>query len=74
MRSNKASLIVAGLMAGLGVGGLGGLPFGGATRKPKTTARSSVSKEEQERRIAAAQAKRERKNAARLKSAGGSHA
>ena len=74
MRSSKASLIVAGLMAGLGVGGLSGLPFSGASRKPKTTARSLVPKEEQERRIAAAQAKRERKNAARLKQAGGNHA
>lgn len=74
MRSSKASLIVSGLMAGLGASVLGGLSLGGATRKPKTTARSSVPKEEQERRIVAAQEKRERKNAARLKSAGGSHA
>ena len=73
MRSSKASLVVAGLMAGLGISGLVGSPFGGSG-KPKKSARAVVPQEEQDRRIAAAQAKRERKNAARLKSAGGSHA
>lgn len=71
MRNNRLGLLGA-LIGGLGVGDLMGI--GSSKPRHKDIIRSSVPKEEQDRRIAAAQAKRERKNAARLKQAGGSHA
>lgn len=76
---NKSRLALLGAtvagLAGMGLS-LGGMLDVGVRTKPKSkdVIRSSVPQEEQDRRIAAAQAKRERKNAARLKQSGGAHA